>query len=93
MKFIKKTNQSRATLSGGFCDSYRDAVFAGSIRDWSHVTDQIGMFCYSGLNQDQVQKLQTDYAIYMTKDGRISMVSLAPNNIDYVAKAIHLVTK
>ena len=27
---------------------------AGSSKDWSHITSQIGMFCYSGLNPDQV---------------------------------------
>ncbi|VDQ13756.1 unnamed protein product [Trichobilharzia regenti] len=26
----------------------------GSNRDWSHITNQIGMFCYSGLNPEQV---------------------------------------
>ena len=28
----------------------------GSTRDWSHITDQIGMFCFTGLNPDQVGK-------------------------------------
>ena len=26
----------------------------GSTRDWSHITDQIGMFCFTGLKPDQV---------------------------------------
>jgi aspartate aminotransferase len=26
----------------------------GSQRDWSHITDQIGMFCFTGMNQQQV---------------------------------------
>ncbi len=26
----------------------------GSSRNWQHITDQIGMFCYTGLKQDQV---------------------------------------
>lgn len=26
----------------------------GSIRDWSHITDQIGMFCYTGLKPNEV---------------------------------------
>lgn len=65
----------------------------GSTRNWSHITEQIGMFCYSGLTQEQVQRLQDEFAIFLTKDGRISMVSLTPHNVDYVAKAIHEVTK
>ena len=51
------------------------------------------MFCYSGMNQEQVKRLQDEYGIYMTKDGRISMVSLSSNNIGYVAKSMHEVTK
>ncbi len=67
-------------------------LYPGSSRDWSHVTGQIGMFCYTGLNQEQVEKLKTDHAIYMTKDGRLSVVSLTPDNVQYVARAIHQVT-
>ena len=65
----------------------------GSTRNWSHITEQIGMFCYSGMTPEQVERLKTDFAIYMTKDGRISMVSLTPLNVGYVAKAMHEVTK
>ena len=65
----------------------------GSSRDWSHVTRQIGMFCYTGLNQEQVEKLKEEHAIYMTKDGRLSVVSLTPDNVESVARAIHLVSK
>ncbi len=65
----------------------------GSTRDWSFIHTQIGMFCYSGMNLEQVKRLQDEYGIYMTKDGRISMVSLSSNNIGYVAKSMHEVTK
>ena len=27
----------------------------GSNRNWQHITDQIGMFCYTGLNPQQVR--------------------------------------
>jgi aspartate aminotransferase len=29
----------------------------GSEKEWSHITTQIGMFSYTGLNQDQTRKL------------------------------------
>ncbi len=45
------------------------------------------------MTQEQVQRLQEEFATFMTKDGRISMVALSPRNVDYVAKAIHTVTK
>lgn len=31
----------------------------GSIRNWSHITDQIGMFCFTGLNQTEVMSMVT----------------------------------
>jgi aspartate aminotransferase len=65
----------------------------GSKRDWSHITNQIGMFCYSGLNESQVEQLISKYHIYLTKDGRISMAGVSSKNVEYLAKAIHEVTK
>ena len=66
-------------------------VKAGSTRDWSHVTSQIGMFCYSGLSEAQVGQLREKFHIYLTKDGRISMAGITSANVDYVASAIHAV--
>lgn len=65
----------------------------GSTRDWSHITDQIGMFCYTGLKPDEVEKLTKDFSIYLTKDGRISMAGVTSKNVEYVAHAMHEVTK
>lgn len=65
----------------------------GSTRDWSHITDQIGMFCFTGLNPSQVEKLTKDYSIYLTKNGRISMAGVTSKNVEYLAKAMHEVTK
>jgi len=66
---------------------------AGSTRDWSHITDQIGMFCFSGLSPEQVDRLASEFHIYMTKNGRISMAGVTSHNVDYLAQAIHQVTK
>jgi aspartate aminotransferase len=65
----------------------------GSSRNWRHITSQIGMFCFTGLNQEQVAELQKKYSIYMTKDGRISVAGLTPKNVGYVAQALHNVSK
>lgn len=48
----------------------------GTPGDWSHVIKQIGMFSFTGLTEPQVAKLIEEYHIYLTKNGRISMVSL-----------------
>lgn len=65
---------------------------AGSIRDWSHVTRQIGMFSYTGLTEKQVKRMTEKHHVYLTKDGRISMAGLNTGNVKRVAKAIHEVT-
>ena len=65
----------------------------GSSRDWEHVTSQIGMFCYSGISPEQVDALRSKYSIYLTRDGRISMAGVTTNNVDYLANAMHNVTK
>jgi len=66
---------------------------AGSKRDWSHITSQIGMFCFSGLTADQVEALKNKWHVYMTKDGRISMAGVSSDKVKYLAEAIHDVTK
>ncbi|KAK5998550.1 Transaminase A [Cladobotryum mycophilum] len=60
----------------------------GTAGTWNHVTDQIGMFSFTGLTEEQVLKLREEYHIYMTKNGRISMAGLNTKNIDHVAQAI-----
>ena len=51
------------------------------------------MFCYTGMNTEQVERLKAEFGIYMTKDGRLSVVALTPKNVGYVARAMHTVTK
>ncbi|WZY90110.1 hypothetical protein YC2023_046845 [Brassica napus] len=65
----------------------------GSPLSWEHVTKQIGMFCYSGMTPEQVDRLTSEYHIYMTRNGRISMAGVTTGNVGYLANAIHEVTK
>ncbi|XP_046667734.1 aspartate aminotransferase, cytoplasmic [Homalodisca vitripennis] len=61
----------------------------GTPGTWEHITRQIGMFSYTGLNQRQVEHLVNHYHIYLLKSGRINMCGLTTKNIDYVAQSIH----
>ncbi|XP_054167410.1 aspartate aminotransferase, cytoplasmic-like [Oppia nitens] len=61
----------------------------GTSGKWSHITDQIGMFSYTGLNKQQIQHLVDNYHIYLPKDGRISLSGINTQNVEYVAKAIN----
>lgn len=64
-----------------------------SKHDWSHITSQIGMFCCTGLNSEQVKCLINKYHIYLTNDGRISIAGISSDNVRYVSECIHNVTK
>ncbi|CAK0770625.1 L-asparaginase 1 [Coccomyxa viridis] len=59
---------------------------------WKHVTEQIGMFCFSGISPEQVDRLAQDYSIYMTRNGRISMAGVTTKNVSRLAEALHKVT-
>jgi len=65
---------------------------AGSTHDWSHVTDQIGMFAFTGMNAAMCDELTDEHNIFLTRDGRISIAGLNPANLATVARAIHKVT-
>jgi len=65
----------------------------GSTLPWNHVTEQIGMFCFSGMTGEMVDKLAQDYHIYMTRNGRISMAGVTSGTVDRLAMAMHAVTK
>ena len=60
---------------------------------WNHITDQIGMFSFTGLTEQQVLKLREDSHVYLTKNGRISMAGLNTHNIDYFAQAVDKAVK
>lgn len=65
----------------------------GSPLNWEHITDQVGMFCFSGLSPKQVDRLMREFHIYMTFDGRVSMAGVTTSNVSYLANAIHEVTR
>ncbi|XP_030059457.1 aspartate aminotransferase, mitochondrial [Microcaecilia unicolor] len=65
----------------------------GSIHNWQHIIDQIGMFCFTGLKPEQVERLTKEFSIYLTKDGRISVAGITSVNVGYLAHAIYQVTK
>lgn len=67
---------------------YDELVTQNGDKDWSFVTRQIGMFSFTGLNERQVTNMTEKHAIYMTKDGRISLAGLSQAKCAYLATAI-----
>ena len=45
------------------------------------------------MSKDQVMELRDKHHIYCTLDGRISMAGVTSDNVEYIANAIHDVTK
>ncbi|KAF3481307.1 aspartate aminotransferase [Arthroderma uncinatum] len=64
----------------------------GSKHDWSHITSQIGMFAYTGLKPEQMEKLAKEHSVYATKDGRISVAGITSANVKRLAESIYKVT-
>ena len=61
---------------------------AGVKQDMSFITDQIGMFSYSGLTKDQMVRLRNEFGVYGTDTGRMCVAALNSKNIDYVCASI-----
>ncbi|KAG5855278.1 aspartate aminotransferase, cytoplasmic-like [Anguilla rostrata] len=61
----------------------------GTPGTWDHITQQIGMFSFTGLNPKQVEYMIKQKHVYLMASGRINMCGLTTKNIDYVAQSIH----
>jgi len=61
---------------------------AGVKQDMGFITQQIGMFSYSGLTKDQMVRLRNEFGVYGTDTGRMCVAALNSKNIDYVCESI-----
>jgi aromatic-amino-acid transaminase len=57
-------------------------------RDFSFIERQNGMFSYTGLTTEQVNRLRDEFGIYAVSTGRICVAALNSTNVDYVADSI-----
>ena len=60
----------------------------GAKRDFSFVAQQRGMFSYSGLTAEQVERLKSEFGIYAVSTGRICVAALNKSNLNAVTQAI-----
>ncbi len=60
----------------------------GVKQDFSFIKHQRGMFSFSGLSRDQVDKLRSLYGIYIVGSGRINVAGMTPSNIRPLCRAI-----
>lgn len=66
----------------------REMATVNAKRDFSFVTRQKGMFSFTGLTPDQIERLEKEFAIYAVKNGRICICGLNNQNVAYVARSI-----
>ncbi len=66
---------------------------AGLTDDLGYVTRQKGMFSYSGLSAEQMQRLRSEFGVYGVDSGRICVAALNSKNLKPVAAAIAAVKK
>ncbi|MDB5853000.1 MAG: aspartate/tyrosine/aromatic aminotransferase [Herminiimonas sp.] len=57
-------------------------------KNFDFVIEQRGMFSYSGLTKEQVERLRNEHAIYAIDTGRICVAALNSHNLDRVVEAI-----
>lgn len=60
----------------------------GVKRDFGFITEQVGMFSYSGLTKEQMVRLRNEFGVYGIDSGRICVAALNSKNIDYVTESI-----
>lgn len=56
--------------------------------DFSFISQQYGMFSFSGLTKEQVARLKEEFGIYIVGSGRISVAGITTSNIDPLCQAI-----
>ena len=72
-------------MRGALVEGLRAAGVEG---DYSYITDQVGMFSFSGLTKDQMVRLRNEFGVYGTDTGRICVAALNDDNVGYVSESI-----
>ncbi|CAG9334930.1 unnamed protein product [Blepharisma stoltei] len=65
----------------------------GSVHDWNHIRDQVGMYAYTGMSPHQCHALMNFKHIYLFYNGKMSLSGLNDQNLDYVAESIDEMTR
>ena len=60
----------------------------GAKQDFDFIVKQNGMFSFSGLTPEQVDRLKNEFAIYAVRSGRINVAGITADNIRYLCESI-----
>ncbi len=56
--------------------------------DFSHLVRAVGMFCFLGISEEQVNRLKKDFGVYMVGSSRINTAGITAHNVNYLADSI-----
>jgi aspartate/tyrosine/aromatic aminotransferase len=87
-RWVVEVNTMRDRINGMrrlFVDTLKAK---GVKRDFSSITQQRGMFSFSGLDKTQVEELRRKYAIYIVGSGRINVAGMTEANMDPLCEAV-----
>ena len=87
-KWLLEVNAMRDRIAG-MRKLFADTMKAKGVdQDFSFITSQRGMFSFSGIKPEQVDKLRSDYSIYIVRSGRINVAGMTEANMDRLCDAI-----
>jgi len=87
---VKQIRDRIKEMRHSFVDTLKSK---GVENDFSFITEQNGMFSFSGLNKEQVETLREKYSIYIVGSGRINVAGMTAGNMDSLCQAIAEVLK
>lgn len=87
-QWVAELDQMRGrikTMRQRFVDLLKEC---GAQQDFSFIVRQNGMFSFSGLTAEQVDRLKDEFAIYAVRSGRINVAGMTEANIRYLCESI-----
>jgi len=90
---LRKQWEGEVTEMRARIQAMRDAfvaglLAAGSKQDFSFISKQKGMFSFSGLNKDQVERLKSEFGVYIVGSGRLNVAGMTQGNMAALCKAV-----
>jgi len=56
--------------------------------DFSHIERAHGMFCFVGITPEQVERVKSEFSVYMVNSSRINVAGITKDNVGHLASSI-----
>jgi len=87
----QEVTQMRNRINGMRSEFVARLQTLGVSRDFSFIARQLGMFSFSGLTPQQVERLKAEFGIYIVGNGRINVAGMTPANLGRLCDSIKAV--